>query len=411
MKKSLPSFVLPILALSLSITVLSGCGPVRKEATKTVEIVNAKTELSETRLLDVSVETFTIGKSETKADGPKIPKQVHRAEARFMPVHLKKSLQATGHWGAVRVVPITSGSDASGYELLVRGKIKYSDGEVLELEITALDASGKRWFRKDYRAQTNHREYQRLRVGENDAFQGLYNTIANDLAQFKARIDDAELTRIRQISELRFAVDIANDAFVGYLKKDPKGQYTVLRLPARSDPMIKRIRKVRDRDYLLIDTINAHYDRYYEDLWGSYGDFRKARSQEAEALRTVESEATTRKVLGAAAIAGAIAIELFGSQDTRSRTGTLRQVAIVGGALAVKSGFDRDEDKQIHIESLDELNTSFEADSEPLVVNVDGNTVRLTGSAEAQYKQWRKALKRIYAHETGAGDALAVTSN
>lgn len=402
---------LGVIILSAVMALLAACGPVRKEASERTEIANAQRELSETRLLDVSIETFSIGSSEEKTDGPEIPRQVHEAEARFIPVHLKKTLQDTGYWGAVRVIPRTGGSGTSGYELLVRGEIKHSDGEVLELQITALDASGRRWLQKDYRAQTNHTRYRGLRRGQGEAFQSLYNRIANDLAQFKRGLKDPELVRIRQISELRFAADIAPDAFGNYVERKADGRWQVRRLPATNDPMIKRIRKVRDRDYLLVDTINAHYDRYYDDLWESYRQFRKERSKEAEALREVESEATNRKVLGAAAIAGAIAIELFGSNNTRARTGTLRQLAVVGGALAVKSGFDRDKDKAIHVDSLDELNTSFEADSEPLVVKVDGNTVRLTGSAEAQYEQWRATLKRIYAHERGAGDLPVVSAN
>jgi len=32
---------------------------------------------------------------------------------------------------------------------------------------------------------------------------------------------------------------------------------------------------------------------------------------------------------------------------------------------------------------------------------VEGQTVRLTGSAEQQYAKWRSMLKQIYAQETG----------
>ena len=35
------------------------------------------------------------------------------------------------------------------------------------------------------------------------------------------------------------------------------------------------------------------------------------------------------------------------------------------------------------------------------VVEVEGETHKLTGSAEAQYTQWRALLKRIYISETG----------
>jgi len=36
-----------------------------------------------------------------------------------------------------------------------------------------------------------------------------------------------------------------------------------------------------------------------------------------------------------------------------------------------------------------------------MVVEVEGETHELTGSAEVQYTQWRALLKRIYDSETG----------
>ena len=50
---------------------------------------------------------------------------------------------------------------------------------------------------------------------------------------------------------------------------------------------------------------------------------------------------------------------------------------------------------------IEELNISFTSEAEPLVVEVIGETVRLTGSAEEQYQKWREMLRTIYASETG----------
>jgi hypothetical protein len=38
----------------------------------------------------------------------------------------------------------------------------------------------------------------------------------------------------------------------------------------------------------------------------------------------------------------------------------------------------------------------------PQVVEVEGHTLRLTGTAEDQYREWRKLLKQLYLEETGA---------
>jgi hypothetical protein len=37
----------------------------------------------------------------------------------------------------------------------------------------------------------------------------------------------------------------------------------------------------------------------------------------------------------------------------------------------------------------------------PFVVEVEGESVELTGSAEAQYRTWRVLLEKIYLSETG----------
>ena len=50
---------------------------------------------------------------------------------------------------------------------------------------------------------------------------------------------------------------------------------------------------------------------------------------------------------------------------------------------------------------MKELAASFELEVAPLVVDIQGETVRLTGSREEQYAAWRDLLRQIYAAETG----------
>jgi hypothetical protein len=55
----------------------------------------------------------------------------------------------------------------------------------------------------------------------------------------------------------------------------------------------------------------------------------------------------------------------------------------------------------IHRENIRELSESFVAEATPLVIQVEGESRRLTGTAESQYESWRKLLKEIYQTETG----------
>ena len=52
-------------------------------------------------------------------------------------------------------------------------------------------------------------------------------------------------------------------------------------------------------------------------------------------------------------------------------------------------------------DAIEELGESFASESQPMVVDVEGETHKLTGSAEAQYAEWRTLLRKIYASETG----------
>jgi hypothetical protein len=165
--------------------------------------------------------------------------------------------------------------------------------------------------------------------------------------------------------------------------------------------MVRRVSAIRERDFLLIDTLNGHFDNFYQSMQEPYVQWRKTRLEELESLRAIQREARNRKLIGAAAIIGAIAIEVLGGNSGRAATGTLRDVMVVGGAYALKTGFDKDSETTIHRDAIEELGESFSADTKPLVVDVEGETHKLTGSAEVQYAKWRALLKQIYAAETG----------
>ena len=74
--------------------------------------------------------------------------------------------------------------------------------------------------------------------------------------------------------------------------------FQIQRLPAHNDPMLARVQLIREREYLLVDTVNAYYDNFYDEMWGPYEDWRNFRSQEAEAQREIRRKALNRKLLG-----------------------------------------------------------------------------------------------------------------
>lgn len=59
--------------------------------------------------------------------------------------------------------------------------------------------------------------------------------------------------------------------------------------------------------------------------------------------------------------------------------------------------------------TLKELSNSFQSEAKPQVVEVEGRALKLTGTAEEQYAEWRALLDELFESETG-GLAPAPTS-
>lgn len=390
------------IGLLMLIALLGGCATTSLVMDDRAERLDKPiAELAEHDLLDVWIETFEPGSLPDDADSsPGLSMDIREAEARYIPIRLSDTIAKSGYWGSVRVVPKAS----AGGEVVVKGRIHSSDGTELRIEILAEDAIGRVWFSQIYGLTVPTNAYDAV-ARDDDVFQGLYNLIANDLARYRNGLRETDVLQIRRVAQMRFAADLAPDAFSRYLETDEQGRYRIVGLPAADDPMYQRILAIRERDYLLIDTLNGHFDNFYLEMTEPYVEWRSARSEETEALRAIERSAWQRKALGVAAIAGAIALGAMVDSDTRVRTSTLRDVMVLGGAYAVKTGFEKDQETTIHRAAIEELDASFSAEAEPLVVNIDGETHELTGSAETQYQKWRDLLRRIYASETGLLEA------
>jgi hypothetical protein len=228
-----------------------------------------------------------------------------------------------------------------------------------------------------------------------DPYQNVYNEIANDLLARRQRLSEKQLDTIRTIAELRFAVDLVPTAFSEHLEEDD-GEYKLRRLPAADDPMLMRMRAVREREYVFVDTLNEYYASLYYELALPYEDWRKMSREETISYQELKRSARMRQLLGLAAILGAVAYEADGGGNS-----AITNTAILGGFEGIRSGFAKSTEANLHGESLKELGASFDSEAEPLIVEVEGQTRRLTGTIEEKYREWRRLLREIYASETG----------
>jgi hypothetical protein len=385
-----------LVALAVSALALAGCMTREVRPLPRIQAAQATQEIPTEQLLDIGVRLFdpNVPEEPEEQEKRRVFPEVRKTESRYIPMQLRDTLEGTGYWGQVRVTP----EDSDAMDVYVDGKILESTGTTLKLAVQVTDATGRIWLDKEYEGPADTRSYRDGIDSGRDPFQNVYSQIANDLLTAREELAAADLETIRRVSKLRFAADIAPYAFENYLKTDDKGKVKVVRMPAEGDPMLERMDRVRDRDYALVDTLNEHYALFADNISEPYTNWRRFSYTEIEAELEARRQATTRKLLGAAAIIGGVIAA--GESDTYAGQAA-STAAVLGGIYAVKSGFDKDAEVKMRAESLKQLGESFETEVSPMVVDIEGRTLELKGSAEQQYTEWRRLLREIYESETG----------
>lgn len=389
------TFFLLLLLVPL-LLLASGCVSKQVKRVHEVQATQASEELALDQLLDVTIVAFDPGVPESikEQQDQNIFPAVRQAEANYLPQVLRQTLDGTGYWGTVRVLPEATPASM----LVVKGKILHSDGETLKLHIEAHDATGREWLDRNYEETAAELSYTEKSASGTDPFQDLYSRISNDLLQERRKLDAAKVLEVRRVSDLKFAADLAPARFEGYLKNE-KGRTTIQRLPPDNDPIVKRVASIRARDDALVDTLDAHYANFRQSMHPAYQEWRRASYTEVIALRELERQSLWRKVAGAAAVIGGV-VAMAGADNVG--TSVAGQVGVIAGVGIFASGLQKGQEAKVHAEALKELNSSINADVAPRVVELEGRTVTLTGSAKDQYAQWRKLLHERYAAEIGA---------
>jgi len=355
----------------------------------------ATSAVPEALLLDVGVMVFepNVPDDYDKQIKENISPEVRRAEGNYIAYTLKNMLQSTGNWGAVRVIPRAT----NAVDVMVGGKILASDGAELKVQATVMDASGTVWFTREYEGLSSKYAYDASVPPGIDPFQSVYKQIADDMQVHRSKLTEADVNQLRTVAEMVFARDFAPDAFSNYVESNKKGEITIKRLPAPDDPMLARVKKVREREYIFVDTLDEYYAEYQRAMYKPYQDWRHASYEEAISYRQLEAQARARMIAGIAAVGAGVAGQ-FSENGTTQTAGTL---GIIAGAMTIKSALDKRAEAQIHAEVLQELGTSAEAEISPHTIELENQTVRLTGTVDAQYAELRRILRQIYYRELG----------
>lgn len=382
----------------------TGCSVNEVVVAEETKLVVAESPVDEALLLDIGIVELDSGIPEDNdPQKSRVFEDIRNAETRFLAYHLKTTLQETGHWGAVRVIP----SRNAFTDVIISGAIEKSDGEFVVLNISVDDAAGRHWFDKAYETQTGMTSYSERRDRRRDPYQKVFNDIANDLQMYVAAVPAKQLQETREVSELQFFGDMSPLAFGEHLQTGEDGVVRIDRLPAEGDPAVARLRQIRERDRLVVDTLNEHYANFYYGISIPYRSWRKNARQESINFREVKRSARLQALVGVVVLAGSLAIDTDSSSSSRTRRVNrgLQNMGIYEGFNRVVGGLRRNSEASLHLDTIAELSESFGAEAAPMVVNVEGQERRLTGTAQAQYESWRKLLKEIYEAETGFSEA------
>ena len=385
-----------IAGMGLLVLALAGCNTHTVKTTSYISIVQDSQNVPEDLLLDVGVSVFDPGIDEIeKRDEETTNHEIRVAESRYAPFLLAETLQRSANWGIVRLMP----NNESPMDVIINGTILQSDGEAMQIRIAVTDSSGREWYTKVYSELISQFSYEPSQRQQADPFQVIYNKISNDLLEYRKRnLTNQQIVEVRTISELLFARRFSPEVFDSYLTTDRQGNLAITALPAETDPVLQRVRDIRERDFMFIDTVQDYYATYVRQMRLPYDTWRALSYDETIELRELRASANRRFVAGAAAVLGGLAAATSGGNYATQTGGA---IGVGAGAYLIKSGFDKRAEAKSHSDALEELGESLENEVAPRVFSLDDRTITLTGSVEEQYAQWKDVLADIYASEVG----------
>jgi hypothetical protein len=381
---------IPALLCCLLLTLSGGCAVHIPTATEWSEL-ETEQQRPDTQLLDVGVVQF-IPPEDTGDAVAADEATIGRAEARYMPVMLQYSLQQSGNWGSVNVLPQI---DAS-WDVNVTGRILESSPHTLRLEITVTDASGREWYSQRYSEYVGDNVYGDTSLGVNDPFQGLYNRIANDLAAYlETQLSPADTSQIRQLSALQFGRQFLPAHYARFVETNRRGVSSVKGLPAGDDPINALMAGARIRDRAFHEVLQQHYFDYARELAVPYFQYRRAGFRELRDLHEQQTEARNQMLAGALWVGIGVA-----TADVDSLLSTTASTAMIlkGGSdlLAGMSTFPEES------EFMAEITESFANDESVETIDLDDRVVILSGSVEEIYGEWRRILGDMLVEEAGS---------
>ena len=383
--------------VTLFVLFLTACTTFEYHETKVVKLEKPTeqeiNDLNEDALLDIAIVLFDEGVDELDEEAFAYA-NLRRSEAVWFSSQLRATLEKSKNWGLVRTLPLDNGI----VDVMIRGQLLESNGEIVKLLISAEDSTGRQWFSREYDQQASQYAYNPEVNIPGDPFQALFNEIANDLAISLSNLTIEQRLAVRNVTKLRFAQEFVPQAFDGFLTKQANGELSLQRIPAKSDPMMQRVERIQARNDLYLDVVQDYYRAFNRNMSGPYNEWRKSSYKEVVYERQLREQARKERIAGVATLIGGIALAVEGDSGAARTAG---HVGIFGGAQLFRRSYSKADEANIHREALLEMGASLEAELETSVVELQDRSVTLSGTVEDQYKEWRRILTEMFTLEEG----------
>ena len=228
--------------------------------------------------------------------------ELRRVEAATFANKIKKELEATNAFGAVRMIPnlkamkdddtlkdvAKTESDITKSDIMsvgivgdlyVIGKINSSSGEYIDINIQVVGRDGSKWLNRNYK-----------KYYPNSVFQ---KAAADIVGLFESK-GTPYLENLDVLSEVYFAYQMSGNYFEDYLDIQ-NNSMKLVRIPAYDDPMYQRMRRLRIEDQLFIDNMQQTYQNFNKKTEESYRTWQRRAKALAKEIREAKAEAKRRR--------------------------------------------------------------------------------------------------------------------
>lgn len=279
-------------------------------------------------------------------------------EAQLLGAKQRRVFENAGQWGVVRLYPQPSLIP----QLMLDMVVLQSDGRQLRVHAMLTGVHGDTLLSDTYLDYASSEGV--LTADNEDPFTDLFHRIHNDVATKVSLMPESE-DYLRQLSFLRYAQQLAPQAFEAYLSREGESWH-LLRAPAEQDPMYQRISKLREYELLFVDTIDEQLTSALREIDTAYRLWLRASKEQLDWLQK-------RRARG------------VNAEGLADDSAFARHQAVYAAYRSLK----------IHEQELFELVLDLESESRSTALEIEETVVTLEGTLEQQYREWREALAKI----------------